>query len=50
LEAKKKIALSMLKYNADLDFIRKTTGLTKEEIKNLKNGKQVINHLKQKLL
>ena len=36
LEAKKKIALNMLKHNADLDFIKKTTGLTKKEIKNLK--------------
>ena len=37
-EGRKEIVLKMLKLNADLDFISKVTGLTKIEIKNLKNS------------
>ena len=36
LESKKEIALNLLKENIDLDIISRVTGLTQEEIKDLK--------------
>ena len=36
----KEIVLNMLKEKADIDFIRKVTGLSEEEIKQLKNRKR----------
>ena len=40
-EGMEELVLKMLKLNADFDFISKVTGLTREEIKNLRSKKKL---------